>query len=90
MRALRAEPGDWYVVHTYSGMENRVKTNLENRIASLNMEDFIYEVHVPQEEVAEIKNGQRRRCAAPFSPATSWSGWSSPTSPGRQSATRRR
>jgi transcriptional antiterminator NusG len=58
--ALRAKPGEWYVVHTYSGMENRVKTNLENRITSLNMEDFIYEVHVPQEEVAEIKNGQRR------------------------------
>lgn len=58
--ALRSKPGDWYVVHTYSGMENRVKTNLENRISSLNMEDFIYEVHVPQEEVAEIKNGQRR------------------------------
>ena len=58
--ALRIKPGDWYVVHTYSGMENRVKTNLENRITSLNMEDFIYEVHVPQEEVAEIKNGQRR------------------------------
>jgi transcription termination/antitermination protein NusG len=59
-QALRSKPGDWYVVHTYSGMENRVKTNLENRIGSLNMEDFIYEVHVPQEEVAEIKNGQRR------------------------------
>jgi transcription termination/antitermination protein NusG len=58
--SLRAKPGEWYVVHTYSGMENRVKTNLENRITSLNMEDFIYEVHVPQEEVAEIKNGQRR------------------------------
>ena len=58
--ALRTKPGDWFVVHTYSGMENRVKTNLENRITSLNMEDFIYEVHVPQEEVAEIKNGQRR------------------------------
>jgi transcriptional antiterminator NusG len=58
--ALRSKPGDWFVVHTYSGMENRVKTNLENRITSLNMEDFIYEVHVPQEEVAEIKNGQRR------------------------------
>jgi transcription termination/antitermination protein NusG len=58
--ALRAKPGEWYVVHTYSGMENRVKTNLENRITSLNMEDFIHEVHVPQEEVAEIKNGQRR------------------------------
>lgn len=58
--ALRSKPGEWYVVHTYSGMENRVKTNLENRTTSLNMEDFIYEVHVPQEEVAEIKNGQRK------------------------------
>jgi len=58
--ALRSKSGDWYVIHTYSGMENRVKTNLENRITSLNMEDFIYEVHVPQEEVSEIKNGQRR------------------------------
>jgi transcriptional antiterminator NusG len=57
---LRAKPGDWYVIHTYSGMENRVKGNLENRIQSLNMEDYIYEVVVPQEEVAEIKNGQRR------------------------------
>lgn len=58
--SLRTKPGEWYAVHTYSGMENRVKTNLENRTASLNMEDFIYEIHVPQEEVAEIKNGQRR------------------------------
>jgi transcription termination/antitermination protein NusG len=57
---LRAKPGDWYVIHTYSGMENRVKGNLENRIQSLNMEDYIYEVVVPQEEVSEIKNGQRR------------------------------
>jgi transcription termination/antitermination protein NusG len=59
--SLRSRPGDWYVVHTYSGMEKRVKTNLENRITSLNMEDYIYEVHVPQEDVWEIKNGQRRR-----------------------------
>ena len=58
--ALRGKPGDWFVVHTYSGMENRVKANLENRITSLNMENFIYEVIVPQEEVPEIKNGQRR------------------------------
>jgi transcription termination/antitermination protein NusG len=58
--SLRSRPGEWYVVHTYSGMENRVRANLENRTSSLNMEDFIYEVHVPQEEVAEIKNGQRR------------------------------
>ncbi len=58
--SLYSMPGDWYVVHTYSGMENRVKTNLENRRTSLNMEDYIFEVRVPQEEVAEIKNGQRR------------------------------
>jgi transcription termination/antitermination protein NusG len=57
---LRAKPGDWYVIHTYSGMENKVKSNLENRIQSLNMEDYIFEVVVPQEEVSEIKNGQRR------------------------------
>lgn len=58
--ALRAKPGEWYVVHTYSGMENRVKANLESRTVSLNMEDFIHEVVVPQEEVREIKNGQAR------------------------------
>jgi transcriptional antiterminator NusG len=57
---LRSQIGDWYVVHTYSGMENRVKGNLENRITSLNMEDYIFEIIVPTEEVAEIKNGQRR------------------------------
>jgi transcriptional antiterminator NusG len=57
---LHSQPGDWFVVHTYSGMENRVKANIESRIGSLNMEDFIYEVTVPTEEVAEIKNGQRR------------------------------
>jgi len=59
-RALREKAGDWFVVHTYSGMENRVKANLENRISSLNMEDYIHEVVVPTEEVAEIKNGQRK------------------------------
>ncbi|NUR06711.1 MAG: transcription termination/antitermination protein NusG, partial [Nocardioidaceae bacterium] len=58
--ALRNKIGDWFVVHTYSGMENRVKANLENRITSLNMEDYIHEVIVPTEEVAEIKNGQRK------------------------------
>jgi len=59
-RALWAKPGDWFVVHTYSGMENRVKANLENRSVSLNMEDYIHEIVVPTEEVAEIKNGQRK------------------------------
>jgi transcriptional antiterminator NusG len=58
--ALREKPGDWFVVHTYSGMENRVKANLENRVISLNMEDYIHEIVVPTEEVAEIKNGQRK------------------------------
>jgi len=58
--SLREKEGDWFVVHTYSGMENRVKANLENRITSLNMEHFIHEVVVPTEEVAEIKNGQRK------------------------------
>ncbi|MCW2710399.1 MAG: transcription antitermination protein nusG, partial [Marmoricola sp.] len=58
--ALREKEGDWFVVHTYSGMENRVKANLENRITSLNMEGYIHEVIVPTEEVAEIKNGQRK------------------------------
>ena len=57
---LYSQPGDWYVVHTYSGMEKRVKANLENRITSLNAEDFIFQVEVPTEEVAEIKNGQRK------------------------------
>ena len=57
---LHSQPGDWYVVHTYSGMEKRVKANLENRITSLNAEDYIFQVEVPTEEVAEIKNGQRK------------------------------
>jgi transcriptional antiterminator NusG len=59
-RELWSKPGDWFVIHTYSGMENRVKSNLENRIVSLNMEDYIHEIVVPTEEVAEIKNGQRK------------------------------
>lgn len=57
---LRSKPGDWYVIHTYAGYENRVKANLENRIISLNMEDYIYEIQVPMEEVTEIKNGQKK------------------------------
>ncbi len=58
--ALRSQPGDWYVIHSYAGYENRVKANLENRTQSLNMEDFIYQVEVPMEEVVEIKNAQRK------------------------------
>jgi transcriptional antiterminator NusG len=58
---LRRMPGDWYVIHSYAGYENRVKANLENRITSLNMEDYIFQVEVPMEEVTEIKNGQRKQ-----------------------------
>ncbi len=61
LEELHAKPGDWYVVHTYSGMEKRVKTNLENRINSLNMEDYIHEVVVPTEEYSEVKNGQIKK-----------------------------
>jgi len=57
---MRTELGDWYVVHSYAGYENKVKTNLESRISSLNMEDQIYQVEVPMEEVTEIKSGQRK------------------------------
>lgn len=57
---LVSKVGDWYVVHTYSGMENRVQQNLENRVTSLNMEDYIYEVRVPTEEVTEIRNGAKK------------------------------
>ena len=60
-RALRTAPGDWYVVHSYAGYENRVRSNLENRIQSLGMEDYIFQIEVPQEEVTEIKNGQRKQ-----------------------------
>jgi transcriptional antiterminator NusG len=57
--ALRFQPGDWFVVHSYAGYENKVKTNLETRITSLDMEDFIYQVEVPTREEVEIKNGKR-------------------------------
>lgn len=60
-RALRSAPGDWYVIHSYAGYENRVKGNLENRIHTLNMEDYIYQIEVPQEEITEIKNGVRKQ-----------------------------
>lgn len=57
---LRSLPGDWYVIHSYAGYENRVKANLESRTQSLNMEDYIHQVEVPMEEVVEIKNAQRK------------------------------
>ena len=58
---LRRAPGEWYVIHSYAGYENRVKANLENRTSSLNMEDYIFQVEVPMEDVIEIKNGQRKQ-----------------------------
>jgi len=57
---MRTELGDWYVIHSYAGYENKVKTNLESRISSLNMEDLIFQVEVPMEEVYEIKSGQKK------------------------------
>jgi transcriptional antiterminator NusG len=59
-QSLRMAAGDWFVVHSYAGYENKVKTNLESRIQSLDMEDYIYQVEVPTEEVTEIKNGKRQ------------------------------
>lgn len=57
---LRSQIGDWYVIHTYSGMENRVKQNLDSRVKTLGMEDFIFESVVPTEEVVETRNGARK------------------------------
>ncbi len=59
-RELRMLPGDWYVVHSYAGYENRVKTNLESRISSLNMEDYIFQIEVPTHQVTEIKSGKKQ------------------------------
>ena len=60
-RELRMLPGDWYVVPSYAGYENRVKTNLESRIQSLNMEDYIFQIEVPVHQVTEIKGGKRQQ-----------------------------
>ena len=60
-RTLRAAIGDWYVVHSYAGYEKKVRDNLNNRKISLHMEDFIFQIEVPEEEVTEIKNGQRKQ-----------------------------
>ena len=60
MLELRLLPGDWYVIHSYAGYENRVKTNLESRITSLNMEDYIFQIEVPTHQVTEIKSGKKQ------------------------------
>ncbi|MFB8143829.1 transcription termination/antitermination protein NusG [Streptomyces parvus] len=57
---LRTLPGEWYVIHTYAGYEKRVKANLEQRAVSLNVEEFIYQAEVPEEEIVQIKNGERK------------------------------
>jgi transcriptional antiterminator NusG len=59
-RELRMQPGDWYVIHSYAGYENRVKTNLESRIGSLNMEDYIFQIEVPTHQVTEVKSGKKQ------------------------------
>ena len=59
-RALQNAPGEWFVVHSYAGYEKKVKANLQNRINTLHMEDYIYQIEVPEEEITEIKNGQRK------------------------------
>jgi transcription termination/antitermination protein NusG len=59
-RELRMLPGDWYVIHSYAGYENRVKTNLESRITSLNMEDYIFQIEVPIHQVTEVKSGKKQ------------------------------
>ncbi len=60
---LRTQEGDWFVIHSYAGYENRVKANLQTRVTSLNMEPYIFDVQVPMETVTEIKNGQRKQVA---------------------------
>jgi transcription termination/antitermination protein NusG len=60
-RELRMMPGDWYVIHSYAGYENRVKTNLESRIQSLNMEDYIFQIEVPVHQITEVKGGKRQQ-----------------------------
>lgn len=57
---MRIAPGDWYVIHSYAGYENKVKTNIETRISNMNMEDYVFQVEVPMEEVTEIKGGVRK------------------------------
>ncbi|BBY80101.1 transcription termination/antitermination protein NusG [Mycolicibacterium pulveris] len=60
-RELRSKPGEWYVIHSYAGYENKVKANLETRVQNLDVGDYIFQVEVPTEEVTEIKNGQRKQ-----------------------------
>ncbi|MQA26960.1 MAG: transcription termination/antitermination protein NusG [Micromonosporaceae bacterium] len=66
--SLKRAPGEWYVVHSYAGYENKVKTNLESRTTSLDMEDYIFQIEVPTQEVTEVKNGKRQQVEAKVFP----------------------
>lgn len=72
---LRTLPGEWYVIHTYAGYEKRVKANLEQRAVSLNVEEFIYQAEVPEEEIVQIKNGERKNVRQNKPRDTSWCAW---------------
>lgn len=85
---LRFMPGEWYVIHTYAGYENRVKQNLEQRAVSLNVEEYIFQAEVPQEEVVQIKNGDRKTIRQNKLPGyVLGCAWTSPRSPGASCAT---
>ncbi|HEX2144360.1 MAG TPA: transcription termination/antitermination protein NusG [Glycomyces sp.] len=66
---MRFAPGEWYVLHSYAGFENRVRSNLENRIQSFDMEDYIYQIEVPTHTEVEIKNGKRSKVEAKVFPS---------------------
>ena len=68
-QALRFAPGEWYVVHSYAGFENRVKSNLEGRIISFDMEDYIFQIEVPTQMQVEVKNGKRSKVQAKVFPS---------------------
>ena len=82
-------PGDWYVIHSYSGYENKVKANLETRIQSMHMEERIFEVHIPMEDVVEFKGGKKVTALKRSFPGTSLSGCRWTMTPGTRCVTRR-
>ena len=72
---MRLAPGDWYVIHSYAGYENKVKGNLESRISTLNMEDYVFQVEVPMGRSPKSRAACASRCGATSSPGTCSSGW---------------
>ena len=81
-RELKKQPGQWYIIQCYSGYENKVKTNLDMRAQTLEVEDSIFEVVVPVEQILETRTARRRSSSASCCRATSWSAWSLTTPPG--------